>query len=96
MLGPPLEHFLEKFPFASARITAMHFNASHSTRKDIWSRALGLRKLSRRSVPHQLSGLQKMFRIDTLVKLFTLLDQYCELPFEGIATGEELCACELI
>jgi hypothetical protein len=24
------------------------------------------------------------------------LDQYCELPFEGIATGEELCACELI
>jgi transposase len=37
ILGPPLEHFKEKFSFASARIIAMHFNVSHSTVKDILS-----------------------------------------------------------
>jgi hypothetical protein len=42
ILGPPLEYFLRKFQFASARIIAMHFNASHSMAKDILSRELGL------------------------------------------------------
>jgi transposase len=42
ILGPPLEHFLEKFPFASARTIAMHFNLSRSTVKDILSQELGL------------------------------------------------------
>jgi hypothetical protein len=45
ILGWPLEHFLEKFPFSSARIMAMHFNVSHSTVKDVVSRELGLRKI---------------------------------------------------
>jgi hypothetical protein len=48
ILGPTLEHFLEKFPFAIARIIAMHFKGSPSTVKDIFSRELGLRKFSQK------------------------------------------------
>jgi hypothetical protein len=88
-LGPLLEHFLEKFPFASASIIATHFNVSHFTVKDILSRELRLRKFSRRRVPHQLSDPQKNFHVDTSVELLTLLDQYFELHFGRIATGDE-------
>jgi transposase len=41
ILGARLEHFLEKFPFASVCIMVMHFNGSHSTIQDISSRELG-------------------------------------------------------
>jgi hypothetical protein len=44
ILGSPPEHFLEKFQLVITRIIAMHFNASHSTVKDILSRELVLRK----------------------------------------------------
>jgi hypothetical protein len=80
-----VEHFLEKFPFASARRIAMHFNVSHSKVKNILSRELGLRKFSRRWVPH----LQKKLRIDTSAELLALLDQCSELHFDGIATDDE-------
>jgi hypothetical protein len=42
ILGPPLDHFLEKFPFARVRIIAMHFNVTHFRVKDIFSSELGL------------------------------------------------------
>jgi transposase len=42
ILRPPLAHFLERFTFGSARIVAMHFDISHSTIKEIFSRELGL------------------------------------------------------
>jgi len=47
-------------------------------------------------VPYQLSDPQKKFRVDTSVELFALLDQYSELQFEGIATGDESWVCYLI
>jgi hypothetical protein len=84
-----LEDFLEKFPFASARMVTMNFKVSHSTVKDIFSRELGLRTFSRRWVPDQLFDPQKKLRIDTSLELLALLDQYSELQFEGIATGDE-------
>jgi hypothetical protein len=95
-LGPPLKHFPEKFPLASARIIAVHFNVSHSTVKDILSREFGLRTFFRRLGPHQLSDPQKTFRIDTSVELLALLDQYFEMQFEGIATSDESWVCYLI
>jgi hypothetical protein len=95
-LEPPLENFLEKFLFANARIIVMHFNVSHSTVQDILSRELGLRKFSRRWLRHQLSDPEKRLRIDTSVELFALLDQYSELPFKGIATGDESSVCHSI
>jgi hypothetical protein len=88
-LKPRLEHFPEKFPFANARITEMHFNVSHSTVKDILSREHGLGTFSRRWVPHELSDPQKKLRVDTSVESLALLDQYSEFHFEGIATGDE-------
>jgi hypothetical protein len=56
--GPPLERFSAKFPFATARIIAMHFNVSHTTVKDMISRELWLQKLSRRWMRHQFSEAQ--------------------------------------
>jgi hypothetical protein len=85
----PLNDFLKKFPFASERIIAMHFNVLYSTVNDIFSRELGLRNFSRRWIQHQLSDPQKKFRRETSVELLALLDQYSELEFEGIATGDK-------
>jgi hypothetical protein len=96
ILKPPLEHFLEKFPFASARIIAVHFNVSYSTVKDMLSREFKMRKFFQRWAPYQRCDSQKKIRVDTSVDLLALLDQYSELQFEGIATGDELCVCYLI
>jgi hypothetical protein len=71
ILGRPLKHFLEKFPFASARTITMQFNVSHSTVKDILSRELGLRKFSRRCVPHQLSDSQTLRLSDSQTLRFS-------------------------
>jgi hypothetical protein len=67
----------------------MHFNISHSTVQEILSQELGLRKFSRRCVPHQLPDLQNKFDVDTSVELLALLDPYSEWQFEEIATGDE-------
>jgi hypothetical protein len=47
-LGPQVEAFLQKDPFASARIIAKHFLTTASTVKEILLRELGMRKFSRR------------------------------------------------
>jgi hypothetical protein len=86
----------DKFPFASARIIAMHFNVSDSTVHDILSRELGPRKFSRRWAPYQLSEPQKKVRVSTSIELLSLLNQYSGLQFEGIATGDEPWVCHLI
>jgi hypothetical protein len=74
----------------------MHFNVSPSIVKEMLSRELGLRKFYRRSVRHQRYERQKEFRAETSVELLVLLDQYSELQFEGIATGDEPWVCYLI
>jgi hypothetical protein len=48
ILGPQLEAFMQKYPFASARVIAQHFLTAVPTIKDILQRELGTRKLSRR------------------------------------------------
>jgi hypothetical protein len=63
ILGSTPEHFLEKHSFASAPIIAMHFNVSHSTVKDIFSRELGLRKFSRRRYHISDPTLRKSFAL---------------------------------
>jgi hypothetical protein len=57
-LGPELEAFMQKYPFASARVIAQHFLTTVPTIKDILQRELG-RDNSRgagclvSSVPHK-------------------------------------------
>jgi hypothetical protein len=45
--------------------------------------------MSRRWVLHQLSHPQETLGVDTSVELLMLVDQYFELQFKGIATGDE-------
>jgi hypothetical protein len=54
-LGLQLEAFMQKYPFASARLIAQHFLTTVPTIKDILQRELGMRQFSRRWVPHFLS-----------------------------------------
>jgi transposase len=54
-LGPQLEAFIQKYPFASARVIAEHFLTTVPTIKAIIQRELGMRQFSRRWVPHFLS-----------------------------------------
>jgi hypothetical protein len=47
-------------------------------------------------VSRQRSNSQKRFRIQRSIEVLALLDQYSELQFEGIATGNESWVCTLI
>jgi histone-lysine N-methyltransferase SETMAR len=88
-LGPALQKFLDRYPFASAKVISRHFRLSPPTVKEILMRELGLRKFSRRWVPHLLSDAQKEARIVECGKLLSMLAMYAEHDFEGIATGDE-------
>jgi hypothetical protein len=57
--------------------------------KEILRREIGLKKSSRRCVPHLLSDAQKKLQVDASRKLLSLLGMYAEHNFEGIATGDE-------
>jgi hypothetical protein len=46
-LGPQLEAFMQKYPFASARVIAQPFLTTVPAIKDILQRELGMRKFSR-------------------------------------------------
>jgi transposase len=65
-LGPQLEAFMQKYPFASARVIAQHFLTTVPTIKDILQRELGMRKFSRRWVPHFLSPASTIARVEAL------------------------------
>jgi transposase len=69
--GLQLEVFMQKYPFASARVIAQHFLTTVPTTKNILQRELGMRKFSRRWVPHFLSPAQKVARVEAS-------KQYCE------------------
>jgi hypothetical protein len=88
-LGPPLKHFLEKFPLASARIIAMHFNVSHSAVKDIYRENLDCENSPEDEHRISYPTIRKKNRVNTSAELLALLDQYSELQFDGIATGDE-------
>jgi hypothetical protein len=65
-LRPQLEAFMQKYPFASARVIAQHFLTAVPTIKDILHRELGMGKFSRHCVPHFLSPVQKVARVEAL------------------------------
>jgi hypothetical protein len=54
-LGTQLAAFLQKYSFANARVLAQHIMTSVPTIKEILQKELGLKKLSRRWVPHSLT-----------------------------------------
>jgi hypothetical protein len=88
-LGSQFEAFLRQYTFASSRMITRHFLASVPTVKAILRRELGMRKFSRRSVPHLLSETPKIARIDVAKEMLPIL-QSCEPnDFDVIATGDE-------
>jgi transposase len=73
-LGPQREAFMQKDSFASARVIAQHFLTTVPAIKDILQRELGMRKFSRRWVPHFFSPAQKMARQGKYPSLVSLND----------------------
>jgi histone-lysine N-methyltransferase SETMAR len=88
-LGPQLDAFLQKYPFASARELAHHFLTSVPTIKEILQRELGMKKFTRRWVPHFLSPAQKVARVEASTEMLRILHEAEENDFDGIATGDE-------
>jgi hypothetical protein len=54
-LAEPFRLFLQDYPFASARMLSRHFSVYATTVKEILTRDLGLKKITRRWVLHTLS-----------------------------------------
>jgi hypothetical protein len=54
---------MQRYPFSSARVIAQHFLMAVLTIKDILQRELGMRKFSRRWLPHFLSPVMKVARV---------------------------------
>jgi hypothetical protein len=88
-LGPQLEAFMHKYPFASARVIAQHFLTTVPMIKDILQRELGMRKLSRSWVPYFLSPAYKVARVEASKTILRVLQDVVSNEFEGIATGDE-------
>jgi hypothetical protein len=80
---------MQKCPFASARVIAQHFLTTVPPIKDILQRELGMRKFSRRWVPHFLSPAQKVARIEASKTVLRVLQDAGSNDFKGIATGDE-------
>jgi transposase len=73
LLEPQLEAFMQKYPSASARVIAQHFFTTVPTIKDILQRELGMRKFSRRWVPHFLSPTQKVAGVEASKTILRVL-----------------------
>jgi hypothetical protein len=89
MMGDSFRTFLEKHPFASAQIMSEHFDVSRATVKEILSRELGLRKYTRRWVPHLLDDAQKNHRTLAAIEMLALLRDREEVEFDGFVMGDE-------
>jgi transposase len=88
-LGPQLEAFMQKYLFASARAIAQHLLTTVPTIKDILQRELGIRKFSRRWVPHFLSPAQQVARAEASKIILRVLQDTESNDFEGVATSDE-------
>jgi transposase len=87
--GAQLEAFLQKYPFASARIITKHFLVNPHTVKEILQRELGMRKFSRRWVPHSLTSAQRVARLDASTPILRILQESEANDFDAVTTGDE-------
>jgi hypothetical protein len=88
-LAPQPEAFMQKYPFANARVIAQYFLTTVPTIKDILQRELGMRKFSRHRVPHFLSPAQKVVRVEASQIIFPVPQDAKSNNFEEIATDDE-------
>jgi hypothetical protein len=88
-LGSQLEAFQLKYPFASARVIAQHFCSTSPPMKNILQRELGIKKFSRRWVPHFLSEADKTARVKASKEMLRILRDSEQNNFEEIVAGDE-------
>jgi hypothetical protein len=88
-LAEPFRLFIPNYPFASARMISRHFSVCTTTAKEILVRDLGLKKFTRRWVPHTLSDPQKVMKTEESNKLLQILNDLEPDSFDGITTGDE-------
>ena len=88
-LGEAVSQFLDKEPFLSARILAKRLATNPHTIKEILTRDLGLRKFTRRWVPHNLSPANKAKRVTDARMLLQALTKDQDQNFSHIMTGDE-------
>jgi hypothetical protein len=81
-LGPQLEAFMQKYPFAGAGVVAQNFLTTVPTTKDILQRDLGMRTFSRRWVLHFLSPIQKVARVEASKTILRALEDAESNDFE--------------
>jgi hypothetical protein len=79
IIRSPFEAFLQKFPFASARVLAQHLFLSVST----------VNKNLQRWAPHSLSPVQKGARAEMSIEMSRFLAEAKPNDFDGIVTGDE-------
>jgi hypothetical protein len=84
-----LSKFFSKYPFSSAKNVASHRDISVSRVKDFLPRELGLRKFTRRWVPHSLLHCQKNERVAQPRLLLNLLQRHQTADFNAITTEDE-------
>jgi hypothetical protein len=82
-----LRAFFDKFPFANTNMMSKHFRIVSGTIMKILQLNLGLKKFSRRWMPHQL--IAKADRGNRSAALLHLLQPLQPFDFEGITTGDE-------
>jgi hypothetical protein len=80
---------MQKYPFASPRVIAQHFLTTVPTIQDVLQKELGMRKFSRRWVPHFFSPTQKVARVEASKAILRVLQDAESNDFEGIATDDE-------
>jgi hypothetical protein len=80
---------MQKYPFASVRVIAQHFLTTVPAIKEILQRELGMKKFSRRWVPHFLSPAQKVARVEASKTTLRVLQDAESNDSKGLATGDE-------
>jgi hypothetical protein len=68
---------------------AGHFSVNRAPIKNIFDPELGLRKFTRRWVPHILSAEQKLRKVTESDSLLTILANFAEKDCQAIITGDE-------
>jgi hypothetical protein len=81
--------FLEKCPFAIARIIAQYFLTTIRTIQDVLQRELGMKRFSQRWVLHFVSSAQKAARVEESEEMLRILQRPEANQFEGIAMGDK-------
>jgi hypothetical protein len=81
-------HYCNDFSFATARMMSRQFSAHPTAIKEILRRDLGLKKLARKSVPHQFDPSQKVQRVEAAKFLFQIVRMLQPNTIDVIAAGD--------